>query len=32
MVWVNGEVVFDKGRTTGKYPGRVIRRGDVAPK
>jgi N-acyl-D-amino-acid deacylase len=32
MVWVNGEVVFEQGRGTGKYPGRVIRRGDVAPK
>ena len=32
MVWVNGEVVYEKGKPTGKYPGRVIRRGDVAPK
>jgi N-acyl-D-aspartate/D-glutamate deacylase len=32
MVWVNGEVVYEKGKTTEKYPGRVIRRGDVAPK
>jgi N-acyl-D-amino-acid deacylase len=25
-VWVNGELVFDQGRTTGARPGRVIRR------
>ena len=25
-VWVNGEVVFDNGETTGNRPGRVIRR------
>ena len=25
-VWVNGEVVFDGGKTTGSRPGRVIRR------
>ena len=25
-VWVNGEVVYDGGKTTGKYPGRVLRR------
>jgi N-acyl-D-amino-acid deacylase len=25
-VWVNGEVVFDGGKTTGRHPGRVIRR------
>jgi N-acyl-D-amino-acid deacylase len=25
-VWVNGDVVFDKGATTGSRPGRVIRR------
>jgi N-acyl-D-amino-acid deacylase len=25
-VWVNGEIVFDDGKPTGKYPGRVIRR------
>jgi N-acyl-D-amino-acid deacylase len=31
-VWVNGEVVYDRGRATGRYPGRVIRRGDVAPR
>ena len=26
-VWVNGEVVYEDGRTTGRHPGRVIRRG-----
>ena len=26
IVWVNGEVVFEKGRTTGARPGRVLRR------
>ena len=25
-VWVNGEIVFDGGRTTGSHPGRVLRR------
>ena len=25
-VWVNGEIVFDDGRTTGRHPGRVLRR------
>ena len=25
-VWVNGEMVFDRGATTGKFPGQVIRR------
>ena len=25
-VWVNGEMVFDDGATTGSYPGRVIKR------
>lgn len=25
-VWVNGEVVYEEGRTTGRYPGRVLRR------
>lgn len=25
-VWVNGEVVFENGKTTGAYPGRPIRR------
>jgi N-acyl-D-amino-acid deacylase len=25
-VWVNGELVYEKGRVTGKRPGRVLRR------
>ena len=25
-VWVNGQIVFDGGKTTGTYPGKVIRR------
>ena len=25
-VWVNGEVVFTNGSTTGKHPGKVLRR------
>jgi N-acyl-D-amino-acid deacylase len=25
-VWVNGEVVYEKGQTTGRFPGEVIRR------
>ncbi len=25
-VWVNGEIVYENGRTTGRLPGRVIRR------
>ena len=25
-VWVNGEVVFDAGKTTGRYPGTALRR------
>ena len=25
-VWVNGEVVFENGRTTGAFPGKVLRR------
>jgi N-acyl-D-amino-acid deacylase len=25
-VWVNGRVVFQDGKTTGVYPGRVLRR------
>jgi N-acyl-D-amino-acid deacylase len=25
-VWVNGEVVYREGGTTGRYPGKVIRR------
>lgn len=29
-VWVNGEVVFEDGRTTGRYPGRVLRRPETA--
>jgi len=32
MVWVNGEVVYENGGATGRYPGRVIRRGDAAPR
>jgi N-acyl-D-amino-acid deacylase len=27
MVWVNGEVVYENGSPTGRYPGRVVRRG-----
>jgi len=27
MVWVNGEVVYENGSPTGRYAGRVIRRG-----
>jgi N-acyl-D-amino-acid deacylase len=26
MVWVNGEVVYDEGKTTGRFPGRTLRR------
>jgi N-acyl-D-amino-acid deacylase len=26
-VWVNGEVVFDNGAPTGRYPGRAVKRG-----
>ena len=26
MVWVNGEIVFEDGKTTGRYPGRALRR------
>jgi N-acyl-D-amino-acid deacylase len=29
-VWVNGESVYEDGRTTGRLPGRVIRRAEVA--
>ena len=29
-VWVNGEVVFDRGTTTGRHPGRVLRRVDTS--
>ncbi len=25
-VWVNGEVVYSEGRTTGQYPGKIVRR------
>ncbi len=25
-VWVNGEVVYEEGKTTGRFPGDVIRR------
>jgi N-acyl-D-amino-acid deacylase len=25
-VWVNGDVVFESGKTTGRYPGRALRR------
>jgi N-acyl-D-amino-acid deacylase len=28
-VWVNGEVVYEEGRTTGRLPGRAIRRAQV---
>ena len=31
-VWVNGELVFADGRSTGKHPGVVIRRTDAAGK
>jgi N-acyl-D-amino-acid deacylase len=27
MVWVNGEVVYEDGKTTGRFPGRVLRVG-----
>jgi N-acyl-D-amino-acid deacylase len=30
-VWVNGEVVYRDGRTTGSYPGRVLRRPAPVP-
>jgi N-acyl-D-amino-acid deacylase len=26
MVWVNGEIVYDDGKTTGRYPGKALRR------
>ncbi|MDH5567858.1 MAG: hypothetical protein OEY15_14460, partial [Myxococcales bacterium] len=29
-VWVNGEVVYEAGRSTGRRPGRVIRREPTA--
>ena len=25
-VWVSGEMVYDEGQTTGRFPGEVIRR------
>jgi len=25
-VWVNGQIVYEKGKATGRYPGRVVRR------
>lgn len=31
MVWVNGEVVFERGKVTGRYPGRVLRRLTAPP-
>jgi N-acyl-D-amino-acid deacylase len=27
QVWVNGEVVYEDGKTTGRYPGRALRSG-----
>ncbi len=30
MVWVNGEVVFESGKATGRFPGRVLRVGGQA--
>lgn len=27
QVWVNGEVVYENGKTTGRYPGRALRSG-----
>lgn len=30
MVWVNGEVVYEDGRATGRYPGRALRVGGQA--
>jgi N-acyl-D-amino-acid deacylase len=29
-VWVNGEVVFENGATTGRHPGMVLRRAGIA--
>jgi N-acyl-D-amino-acid deacylase len=29
MVWVNGEVVYEKGAATGKFPGRGLRRANA---
>jgi N-acyl-D-amino-acid deacylase len=31
-VWVNGDIVFDKGSTTDARPGRVLRRAGAAPR
>ena len=32
LVWVNGELVYEDGKTTGRFPGRVIRRsGSLQP-
>ena len=30
-VWVNGEIVYDNGAPTGKFPGRPLRRRDARP-
>jgi N-acyl-D-amino-acid deacylase len=30
MVWVNGEVVYQDGKTTGRYPGKALRVGGQA--
>jgi N-acyl-D-amino-acid deacylase len=30
-VWVNGQTVFDQGKTTGARPGRVLRRVETSP-
>jgi len=30
MVWVNGEVVFENGKATGRYPGKALRVGGQA--
>src|SRR5205814_3659837 len=29
-VWVNGDIVYDNGRTTGRFPGRALRRRGTA--
>jgi N-acyl-D-amino-acid deacylase len=29
MVWVNGRIVFEDGRPSGRWPGRVLRRGPI---
>jgi N-acyl-D-amino-acid deacylase len=31
-VWVNGQIVYADGRTTGRRPGRVLRRGGALPR